>query len=214
MTETPARTNETARDPTNCKVGRLIEEYDLQGLGEELETRWTAERSERESLRTLKDVFNERLLLSTMEDAGISPLVIEVASRYEALTDDDVSAGVRTEVKRNLERNGVDVETLQSDFVTHQAVHTYLTKYRDAELARSDESERASKAFETIQGLRQRMLAVSENLLGRLRDTNQLSTGELHVFVDVRVTCTECGQRYDVGTLLLEGSCQCTDDDE
>ncbi|MFB6108051.1 MAG: rod-determining factor RdfA [Haloplanus sp.] len=201
-------------DPTNCKVGRLIAEYDLRGFGDELEARWTGERGERESLRDLMATFNERLLRAAMEDAGLSPLDSEVASKYEALTDDDVSSGVRTETTRDLERNGVDVDALETDFVTHQAIHTYLTKYRDAELERPDDAERVSKALETVQRLRSRLLAVTENVLSRLRNAGVLSTGDLEVLVDVRVTCTDCGERYDVATLLSEGGCACSDADE
>lgn len=203
-----------ARDPTNCKVGRLIEEYDLGEFGSELEARWTGEREERESLRTLSDVFNERLLQAAMEEAGLAPLPSEVTSKYEALTDDDVSAGMRTEVERDLERNGVDVEALRSAFVTHQSIHTYLTDYRDAELSRPDGAERVSNGRKTIQRLRNRAVAVTENVLDRLRKTDDLSTGPLDVIVDVRVTCTECGRRYDVATLLSEGRCECGGESE
>jgi len=200
-----------ARDPTNCKVGRLIEKYDLGAFGAELEARWTGERGERESLRTLSTTFNERLLRETMEDAGLAPLPTEVASKYEALTDDEVSAGMRTEVERELERSGVDIDTLRSEFVTHQAIHTYLTDYRDAELSRPDEATQMSNGLETIQRLRNRAVAVTENVLARLRKTDQLSTGPLEVIVDVRVTCTDCGRRYDIATLLSEGRCECGD---
>jgi hypothetical protein len=44
------------------KVARLIEEYELEGLGADLEARWTGDDNERMSLRDLATFFNQQLL--------------------------------------------------------------------------------------------------------------------------------------------------------
>jgi hypothetical protein len=198
------------QDDTDSKVGRVIEEYGLAGYGAELEARWTDDAGTRSSLRELADALNEQLVRAALEDAGQSPRDGEVAERYGALTGDDVSSGVRTRVRRELERQGVDVDALTDDFVTHQAVHTYLTKYRETELD-DDETDRVSKTLETIRRLRSRMIAVVENSLERLRRSGDLSIGEFEVFVQVQVTCTECGTQTDLRSLLERGSCDCND---
>lgn len=198
----------TDRDPTDSKVGRVIAEYDLDGFGAELEARWTGERGERTSLRDLADVLNRRLLRQAMAEAGDPPLEPDVEATYQALTGDGVSRGVQTQVRRDLQRQGVDVDSLEADFVTHQAVHTYLTEYRGAEHVTGDDDPRDS-ARQTIQRLRSRTLAVVENSLDRLRKAGHLATGDLEVFVNVRVTCTDCGSQYDVVTLLSDGQCDC-----
>lgn len=110
--------------------GRVIADYGLDGFGETLEEKWTRTDEKRASLRELADVLNGRLLGAAMEDAAMSVLEGEVANTYRPLTDEDVSRGVETQVENRLERNGVDVESLREDFVPHQAVHTYPTKYR------------------------------------------------------------------------------------
>jgi DNA-binding transcriptional ArsR family regulator len=204
----PKRITDGGRDYTDSKVGRVIEEFGLTGLGAELEARWTGAAGSRSSLRELADAVNKQLLAAALEEAGHSLREGEIAERYAALTDDDVSSGVRTRVRRELERKGIDVDALTDDFVSHQAVHTYLTKYREAELT-TDETDRVSKALETIRRLRSRMVAVVENSLERLRQHGDLSIGEFEVFVQVQVTCTECGTQYDLRSLLEGESCNC-----
>lgn len=52
------------------KVARLIDEYEWTGLGATLEARWTADGSERASLRDLADQFNERVLEAALREAS------------------------------------------------------------------------------------------------------------------------------------------------
>jgi predicted transcriptional regulator len=199
-------------DPTRSKVGRIIEKYDLSDMGEELEARWTGEGGERSSLRDLASDLNGLILKTAANEAGMTPLDSVVQNWYEGLTDDDVSRGVETQVRKHLDRHGVDVEEVLGDFVTHQAVHTYLTKYRGAELQSMSRSESLSKNLETIQRLKNRTQAVTQNSLDRLKQVDHLETGKLQVIVDINVTCSECGRHYDVSTLLDEGRCECGGD--
>ncbi|RDZ92160.1 hypothetical protein DEQ92_22615, partial [Haloferax sp. Atlit-6N] len=74
--------NTTDNRPSS-KVARLISEYGLDGLGDELEARWTGDGVERTSLRDLADYFNERLLEQALIDAGMSALESDVSSTYE-----------------------------------------------------------------------------------------------------------------------------------
>jgi hypothetical protein len=56
------------------KVGRVIREYGLDGLGTELEARWTGKGGDQYSLRALADRFNQRVLEAALEDAGVRSL--------------------------------------------------------------------------------------------------------------------------------------------
>lgn len=192
------------------KVGRLIDEYGLDGIGNELERRWTGETGERDSLRTLADVFNERLLERAMLDAGMSPLDGEVANAYRLLTDADVSTGVKTETEARLDRQGVDVERVRSDFVTYQAVRTYLKDVRGAsyDSQTGDALERAGSSFARLIG---RTTAVVEQKLDQLRSGDALTLGAFTVRTSVSVYCDDCGSEYDVVTLLERGGCDCAD---
>jgi hypothetical protein len=207
------RTDDEERPPeTRSKVGRVIAEYELDGLGEELERRWLGDGFERQSLRDLADLFNHRVLRRAMLDAGMDPLEGEVENAYDLLTGDDVSEGVRTQARNRLERSGVDVESLQSDFVSHQAIHTYLRKYRGAEQSEEAAGDRIERTVSTVRRLESRTVAVVENSLQTLRNAGTVRLGPFDVLVDVRVFCSDCGRQYDVVDLLERGGCDCEDD--
>jgi len=197
-------------DRPSSKVARLIEEYDLgASFGDRLEARWTAEGDERLSLRDLADLFNERLLHAALERAGASTIDGEVENLYRLLTDDDVSSGMRTEAKARLERDGLDVDGLERDFVTYQAIRSYLVDYRDAEYVESQGTDRVEKVTDTVQRLQSRTRTVAERSLEQLRDTDRLTLGRFRLFVEVDVLCEDCGAQYGVTELLERGGCDC-----
>lgn len=194
------------------KVARLIEEYGLgQQFGDQLEARWTADGDERDSLRTLADRFNRRLLEAAAADAGLSTVDGESANLYRLLTDDDVSRGNRTEARRRLEQAGVDVDQLEGDFVSYQAIRSYLTEYRNAEYTDEREQARPDRVVQTLQRLTERVRSVADRSLTQLRDTGRLTLGEFRLFVDVSVLCEDCGSQYSVVELIRRGGCDCED---
>lgn len=197
------------RAETNSKVGRLIREHELEGLGDQLEELWTGEREEQFSLRKLASFFNRELLRRRMEEAGLNPVESDVDATYEILTDDDVSEGVRLSRTRRLERDGVDVDALTSEFVSHQAIHTYLTKYRGVSHTSGEDVDQVEKSMETLQRLESRTVAVSENTVERLAKAGELEIGSFDVLADIRVLCRDCGADYEIIELLERGGCDC-----
>jgi len=198
------------------KVARLIESYDLEGFGTELEDRWTGSGYERESLRALARRFNIEVLGVQMDRAGLSPLEGEVENTYRLLRSDEVSAGMRVQAERELERAGIDVDSLRRDFVSHQAIHTYLTSDRGAEGpgSRQTPAERLEKDIDSVQRLASRLGAVTEDTIDRFSDGELLSDEETSVIVDVTVLCEACGEQYDGATYLESGGCGCLETDE
>lgn len=192
------------------KVGRLIEEYDLQGLGAELERLWTAD-EDRRSLRDLAEYFNQQLLTQALEAATIQPLDGEVENTYRLLTDDEVSSAEATRIKRRLERDGVDVESLLDDFVTYQAIRTYLKDHRDAEYT-PDETDPLEREETNLQKLRGRMVSVTEGKVEQLRESDELTLGEFRTLAEIQVICEDCNTQYDVVELLDRGGCHCHDE--
>jgi hypothetical protein len=59
---------------------------------------------------------------------GDTVLEGEVEHTYHLLTDDEVSSGDRRRAERRLERQGIDIDTLRSDFVSYQAIRMYLKR--------------------------------------------------------------------------------------
>lgn len=192
------------------KVVRLIEEYDLQGLGQELEQRWTAE-EDRHSLRDLADYFNQQLLAQTLEATNVQPLDGEIQNTYRLLTDDEVSSAESTRIKRRLERDGIDVETLLSDFVTYQAIRTYLKEHRDAEYT-PEEVDPLERQKTNLQKLRGRMVSVTEGKLEQLRRSEDFTLGEFRTLADIQIICEDCNTQFSVLELLDRKGCHCSED--
>lgn len=204
----PKETTASSRG-RRSKVARLIDEYDLQGLGAELEQLWTAEEN-RKSLRELARYFNQQLLGRALEEADVQYLEGEIENTYRLLTDDEVSSAESTRVQRRLERDGVDVDELKSDFVTYQAIRSYLKDHRGAEYtpAETDPLEREAT---NVQKLRGRTVSVTEGKLEQFRDNDELTLGEFRMLVDIQVVCEDCNTQFDVLELLDRGGCNCTD---
>lgn len=198
---------EHGRPDTASKVGRVIAEYGLSGTAEWLEAAWTGDGRDRRSLRDLADEFNRRVLEAAMRDAEMDPLPAEVESAYTTLTDDEVSSGDRVELRNRLAWEGVDLDAVENDFVTHQAVHTFLRTYRGVERGTPDADPK--KVQETIGKLRGRTKAVATNAVERLVDRGELDLGSFDVLVNVRVVCNDCGTQYRVEELVETGGCDC-----
>ncbi len=195
---------------STTKVARLLEEYDLgEEFGAKLERLWTAEGDERESLRSLADRFNRRLLESAMANANMSSLDGEADNLYRLLTSDEVSGGAQLEARNRLTQNGVDVDRLETDFVTYQAIRTYLKNHRGAEYEQKNEQQRIESIVTAIQRLISRLESVTGTNLAKLRDSRRLTLGEFRVFVRVDVLCEECGSQYGAVELLQRGGCDC-----
>lgn len=192
------------------KLKRIIETREFGELGEELERRWTDTTESRHSLRDLAEHVNHRLLEAEMTRVGIDPLDGEVANLYRLLTDDGVSQDSRVRARRQLEEAGIDVGQLREEFVSRQAVHTYLTKHRDATAPTNDGTPTTSVAGQ-IRRLQRRTRNVTESKISQLRDRDQLDVGSTRVLVDVKILCEDCGRQYDATELIGEGECVCND---
>jgi len=191
------------------KVQRILDERGFEGLGEELERRWTTDGEDRASLRELADVFNRRVLADEAESAETQFLEGELENFYAKLTGDDVDTETRVAVERRLDREGIDTEELTDDFVTHQSIHTYLTKYRDASMSTPDADDRLADGRGTINRLQTRLSNVASNTLQTLSNANAIVLGDADVFVTITVTCNDCEAQREVNALLDDGGCDC-----
>lgn len=191
------------------KIERLVEEYDLRGLGADLEHQYTSEGQSRSSLRDLADHVNRELLRTALEETDIDLLPGEAANYYRLLTGEDVTSGQRTEARARLDRAGVDIEALESDFVTYQAVRSYLRRVRGVYYD-GDTTSDSDPDLDIVDRLRGRTAAVTESKLGQLRDAGTLTLGRFSTIVDVTVVCEDCGHQFAVDELLERGGCACT----
>lgn len=192
------------------KVTRLIDRHDLGDIGDELEARWTAEDpSERQSLRDLADFLNKEVLREVLVETSMDPILDDVENIYEVLVDEDGSTADRTRVERQLERDGVDVDELCSEFVSYQSVRRYLKNHRDAEYS-GDNGDQEERVRESIQRLHNRTAAVTESKVAQCRDGGVLSLGEnVRATVDVRIICEDCGTQFGTQELFDADGCDC-----
>lgn len=195
---------------TNWKVGRIIAKYGLYELDRELVRRWGGDDPDQCSLRELAEYFNKSVLEAALNEAGASTHDEELEYRYRMLTDSNITSGMRTEIIRDIENRGVDYEEVEQEFVTHQAIYTYLTNYHNVEYNLETENQ-IEKDLKTINQLRSRTNAVVESTIERLNNTDRISIENEGVIVDINVICHDCGVSYGVSELLSERSCECGD---
>lgn len=202
-----------ARTDCGCKVGRVAERYGLADLDDQLVRRWRGDGTERHSLRQLETYVDRRVLRAAMRRAGADPLPGEVANVHRLLVDEEVSAGVRVETRRRLEFQGLAVDPVLDDFVSHQSIHTHLTGCLGVSHgADSPDGDRVERAGETVAALRSRLEAVGSGTLEKLRDGGDLDLDGFETFVDVTVVCDECGRSHGIESLLEDGGCECQRD--
>ncbi|PSP60034.1 hypothetical protein BRC73_04260 [Halobacteriales archaeon QH_7_66_37] len=186
------------------KVERLIDEYDLD-VGPELIDAWTREQNRR-SLRNLARYFNRELLRERLDRHGVSSVGMDVETVYRLLRGEE-SAGSQTRVHRQLDREGVDVESLREEFVSHTAIRTFL---RNRSVTRSeDEGDQVAAEATHIQQLQNRTAVVAEDKLETLRSTDRVLIGDFRVLVDVQVFCEDCQRQFDINELLEVRRCSC-----
>ena len=205
--EQPDNTEDQSDKHRTGKVEKLINIYELAGLGDELVHSWTADGDERQSLRELAEQFNRQLLRATIDEAGLGPGRYDVEQTYRLLTTDEVSSGRRTRIRRRLQQDGVDVEHLETNFVSHLAIRTYL-RHRGATRSETADDQ-VTKETQRIQRLQSRATTVTESKLDQLRTTDRIAVGNYRVHTEIHVFCEECETRYDVSELLSQKSCAC-----
>ena len=189
----------------DCKLGRVAAEYGFDP-DKRLISRWV---DDRESTRALAEWFNRQVLERALLEAGLEPRDGEVGNVYRLLTDEAVTSGTRIETRADLEREGVPVETVESDFLSHQTVYNHLTDCLGASLPEPDAESRRSEAASKLGALESRTEAVTADTISRLESADALTVGEFDVLVSVTVTCRECHSQYAVRELLAGGGCDC-----
>lgn len=193
-----------------CKLGRLAQVYDFDELNAELERKWTGDGSESTSLRELQRTVNRRLVAKKLIEHGLPPIDGEAENIRRVLTDSDVSEGRRIDARRRLEGEGIDVEELLDDFVSHQTVYNHLRNCRDVELSgKESDQDRLDQIPSRIFRLQKRTEVVTEDSLSQLESDDLLAPDSFDVIVDIQAVCEECGRSSDVESLFERGGCVC-----
>jgi hypothetical protein len=199
------------RGGQGSKIERVVDEYDLSGLGDELVSRWLGEDGyERESLRDLADRVNNRLIHAAVDDS-FTLLDGEAENiRRLLIDDDDVTAGARTEARQSLKHKGVDIDHLESSLISYQSVYNYLKRNRNVSRESQETTDDPASTLEPIQKLKNRLRVIMGNKIERWTRKNVVADGVYDVDVAVWITCQHCGERWSPTAFLDESGCQCT----
>jgi 3'-phosphoadenosine 5'-phosphosulfate (PAPS) 3'-phosphatase len=191
------------------KVSQVMDEYNMEGLGEQLEQMWVVE--ETHSLRELADLINKQILRKEIDESELEVVEGEVDNYYRLLEDGSVSKGDRVEATRVLERAGIDIASLRDNFVTYQAARTYLNKQRGVQYnaGNAGSGNNQTKIKEQIQKATTKLDTVSSDKISELKEKGEIDIGEYRVSVDITVYCQDCGRPFEFMELLESGQCNC-----
>lgn len=193
----------------SCKVGEIVRDSLADGMHEQLRARWIGDGEESQSVRALTRFFNETILECRLGEADVETLEGEVDTLYDHLSG-NTSKGMETQVSRQLERHGVDVDAVVDEFVSHQTIYRHLKNCLGAEKDTSlTDEERIEHGLERITRLQNRSEVISEDTLEQLQKTDTIALGTYEVLVNFRVTCNECSVHCDFTDLLKRGGCDC-----
>lgn len=187
-----------------CKVCRVLAERGLEDYGRRLLAQWRGEDGDRKGYRQLSRWLNVSLLRREMEAAGLSTLGDEPASKYDRLRSDDHA----DEVATLLEREGIDVGRLRSDFVSYGVVRTHILDCLDEEYEPTPQS---GWETDTIEIARDHAATKIGEAVSALAGKDEIGVGnDVTVHQDIEVECERCGVRLPLGPLLSgEQTCSC-----
>lgn len=192
-----------------CKVCRVLAERGLDDYERRLLAQWHGEGGDRKGYRQLARWLNLSLLRREMEAAGLPTLGGEPASKYDRLRNDDDRA---SEVATLLEREGIDVGRLRSDFVSYGVVRTHIVDCLDEEY---EPAPRSGWETETIEIARDHAATKIGEAVSALAGKDEIGVGDdVTVTLDVEIECEECGVCLPLGPLVRgEQRCSCASAD-
>lgn len=194
------------RDDCGCKVDRVTGEYDLAAVDEWLVEEW----QDGTSVRKLTEALNEDLVGTRLAAVDADRFEWSRTPVYEALHTDDLDEPEAIEIRRELDRAGIDVEELSSDLVSHQTVYRHLTNCLGASASEEKTpEERRQTARDRVYALQQRTTLVTESTLESLQAADATEIGDPDVLVDIQVVCRDCGRSMDFEHVLTDG-CDCS----
>jgi len=189
-----------------CKVGRVRDDYSMYNLDERLLHKYNAEDK---GVRTLEDWFNQLVLERAMEKAGMTVLDGHAGNYYRLLTDDEVLDSERRRAETELREQGVDVDTVKTDFISYRTLLTHLKDCLDIDTSR-DYSPDINHDRKQISKMQTRFTNVVEGTLERLVRNGAASIDDPRASISFHVRCGECDRRHNVLDFLSENPvCPC-----
>ena len=107
----------------------------------------------------------------------------------------------------------IDVEQLEANFITFNALYTWLQDREAKPPERDAETTPSEKARTRLRRLEKRGAVVAEDALDSLRDADAVDGPAASPLVSFRVECEGCGHRMAMSKFVDLGGCEnCTVD--
>jgi hypothetical protein len=194
-------------DEYGCKVCRVLDERGLDGYDERMLSEWQGGGGNRKGYRELERWLNVTLLRREMDQVGLSTLGGEAGSKYERLRGEDARAA---EVANVLEREGIDVDSLQSDFVSYGVVRTHLTECLDATYEPDTSTDWETDAIDIAR--EHAGETIQEAVDSLISNGDITAANDVTVHLDVELECEACQTRTPLRRALRRGElCTCAD---
>jgi hypothetical protein len=208
--------------PTN-KIDRLVEQYELTGVEDLLETHWTREDNQRrKSIRELTSWFNQKLMVSVLDEytGGMIPSdysVEEITTRLRARGSDaekydKIPNREVREVVQWLQDNNIPIEDVIDDFVSYGTMYTYLKDIKGAVHPDSQPDQRSPKErqADVLEGIHNDLSKQPERLNSRLRtlrNHTQLPETKPDLHISVECNCPACGYAQSIADYIKHQGC-------
>jgi hypothetical protein len=179
-----------------CKVGRIADKHNLttaiheRDINEELIAKWKGRGMQPEtSVRELVDWFNYKILKNTYINHDRPATETKLDVEFESLTGDDDDR--RWMVKQELEDDGVDADSLLSDFITKSTLYRHLTQCLNEKKQQS--SGDTDWEREKIEYMRDTSASKIEEVLRSWENKDVIPNAtDSDVSVSVYLNCPEC----------------------
>lgn len=183
-----------------CKVCRVLDERGMNRYENRLVDQWQASSPNRKGYRQLAEWLNTMMLRREMDRAGLSTLGNEAESKYQRLNDGDET--VAAEVRNDLCNEGIDVDSLDSDFVSYGVVRTHLKECLHLEL----DVQSTDWEEEAIEYTHKHASKKLEETVRSLLNKERLAAcGDVEVHVSFEVECEGCHTRVPIDRAIRRG---------
>lgn len=195
-----------------CKVSKATDRYKLTVAGDVAETvddylaaRWIGDGDfSAVGYRQLATWFNKRLLRKVYAEHDRTATETRIDAEYEALTGEDDLR--KQELVDGLRRDGIDVESLLSAFVSRSTMARHLKDCLAVQKGRQSASPDSTWELDRIDYGRQVFRDSVEAAVLSLSNKGELPGGAAAVVeLPVMLSCPECATRVSLATALQRG---------
>lgn len=182
-----------------CKVCRVLADRGMEEYEPQMVDHWKGNIGQRKGYRRLAEWFNVTLLRREMDKAGLSTLGNEAESKYERLQGDRTIA---EEVRTNLQRNGIPIDEIESDFVSYGVIRKHLNDCLGEEYEHESgdwEREAIDRARSHAEG------KITEAVNSAVSKGSISAVGDITVTLSVELECEETQARVPVDRALRRG---------